>query len=54
MVAVGTIIYGFLWFWYDRMNKRRDAGVVEEKYRGMEEEELMELGDESPHYRYTI
>lgn len=54
MVGVGTCIYGFLWLWYWRANKRRDAGEMNEKHRGMAEEELKELGDESPHYRYTI
>ncbi|OAQ66151.2 MFS transporter [Pochonia chlamydosporia 170] len=54
MVGMGTAIYGFLWFWYSRENGRRERGVVGEKYRDMEEEELMELGDDSPRFRYTI
>jgi hypothetical protein len=54
MVALGTIIYGFMWFWYQRLNKLRDAGEVDEKYRGLEDDELKELGDDSPHFRYTI
>ncbi|KEY68019.1 hypothetical protein S7711_08378 [Stachybotrys chartarum IBT 7711] len=54
MVALGTLIYGFMWFAYDRINRRRDAGDMSEKHRGMSEEELKELGDDSPHYRYTI
>ncbi|KAG8405767.1 hypothetical protein J3458_021701 [Metarhizium acridum] len=54
MVGMGTAIYGFLWFWYWRQNKRREAGVMEDKFRDMEEEELMELGDDSPRFRYMI
>ncbi|PNY27354.1 transporter [Tolypocladium capitatum] len=54
MVAMGTCIYGFMWSWYSRANKKRAAGQMSEKHRGMEEEELMELGDDSPRYRYTI
>lgn len=54
MVGMGTCIYAFMWWWYERENKRRDAGYVKDKHRGMEEDELKELGDESPHYRYTI
>ncbi|KAM5345714.1 hypothetical protein ACJ41O_011575 [Fusarium nematophilum] len=54
MVAMGTIIYAFLWWWYRRENERRQSGEVKERYRGMSEDELVELGDESPHYRYTI
>ena len=56
MVGMGTLIYAYMWFWYRRENARRDAGEasVAEKYRGMSEEELKELGDDSPRYRYTV
>ncbi|KAH7322747.1 major facilitator superfamily domain-containing protein [Stachybotrys elegans] len=54
MVAVGTLLYAFLWYSYRQINRRRDAGEMAEKHRGMDEDELRELGDESPHYRYTI
>lgn len=54
MVGLGTAIYGFMWFWYWRENKKRESGVVSDKYRDMEEFELMELGDDSPRFRYTI
>lgn len=54
MVAMGTLLYALLWGWYQRENERRAAGVVSDKHKDMSEEELKELGDESPHYRYTI
>jgi hypothetical protein len=54
MVGFGTCVYAFMWFWYQRANKRRDAGEVEAEHRGLSDDELKELGDESPHYRYTI
>lgn len=54
MVGMGTIVYGFMWWWYARENSRRAAGEVKDKHRGLEEEEMKELGDESPIYRYTI
>ncbi|KAM3527251.1 hypothetical protein NHJ13051_003063 [Beauveria bassiana] len=54
MVATGTVIYGLLWAWYKRENEKRAAGVVKEAYQQMSDDELRELGDESPHYRYTI
>lgn len=53
MVAMGTVLYSFMWWWYRRENQRRDAGEVKEKYQGLAEEELVELGDDSPNYRYT-
>ena len=54
MVAMGTAIYGFMWFWFWRANRRRESGEMSEKHRQMDEDELMELGDDSPRYRYTI
>lgn len=53
MVGMGTCVYAFLWFWYRRENARRDAGHVDPAHEGLTEEELTELGDESPHFRYT-
>ncbi|KAJ0158599.1 putative transporter, partial [Colletotrichum tanaceti] len=54
MVGMATCLYGFLWFWYGRENKRREAGRVQSKYADLSDDELAELGDESPRYRYTI
>tara|TARA_R110002060_G_scaffold63558_3_gene72816 strand:- start:1732 stop:1869 length:138 start_codon:yes stop_codon:yes gene_type:complete len=42
------------WFIYARANKRRDAGLEDYKVEGMTEDEIAELGDESPRYRYTV
>ncbi|KAK7941589.1 major facilitator superfamily transporter [Apiospora aurea] len=53
MVGMAVGLYSFLWFWFRRENKRRDAGQVSAEHAHLSEEELMELGDESPHYRYT-
>lgn len=54
MVGMATCLYGFLWFWYWRENKQREAGHIDSKYRDLSDDELAELGDESPRYRYTI
>ncbi|KAK7757428.1 hypothetical protein SLS62_000442 [Diatrype stigma] len=54
MVAMATGIYGFLWYRYDKENKKRVEGPVNAKHENLSEEQLAELGDESPHYRYTI
>lgn len=54
MVGVGICIYGFLWYWLWKTNKRRDVGELPREHEGLLEEELKELGDDSPHYRYTI
>lgn len=56
MVGLGTVIYAFMWWWYRRENNKRDEGTMSgrERWEGLTEEELMELGDDSPRYRYTI
>ncbi|KAI1504092.1 MFS general substrate transporter [Biscogniauxia marginata] len=54
VVGAATCIFGFLWYWYDRENKRRDAGLINPAHQHLTEEQLAELGDESPRYRYTI
>jgi len=55
MVAMSTMVFGFMWFWFARENRRRDAGkTMLPKYEGLSDEELAELGDESPRFRYTI
>lgn len=54
MVAMGTLIYGLLWAWYRRENQRRADGTLREKYQNLSDDELRELGDESPRYAYTI
>ncbi|KAL7938605.1 major facilitator superfamily domain-containing protein [Trichoderma chlorosporum] len=54
MVGFGTCIYAFLWIWLSRANKRRDDGELSEEHQQMAIDELVELGDDSPHYRYTI
>ncbi|KAK3317879.1 DNA-repair protein rad2 [Cercophora scortea] len=51
MVGMATALYGFLWFWYARENRRRDAGELLAKHRELSHDELAELGDESPHFR---
>ncbi|KAF7540699.1 hypothetical protein G7054_g1132 [Neopestalotiopsis clavispora] len=53
MVGMSTCIYAFMWFWFRRENGKRDAGHRDPAHEGLSEEELTELGDESPHFRYT-
>ncbi|KAB5526397.1 major facilitator superfamily transporter [Coniochaeta sp. 2T2.1] len=54
MVGMATLIYGFMWFWFDRENGRRATGEMEAHHERLSDDELAELGDESPHFVYTI
>jgi len=54
MVAFAIICYAVLWFTFAGINKRRDNGEEEHLIAGMSDEEVAELGDESPRFRYTI
>lgn len=38
--------------WFRQANARRDAGLEDDKSKGKTEEEIAELGDESPRFRY--
>jgi hypothetical protein len=54
MVGMATVIYGVMWFWFGRENKRRVSGEMKADHRTLAGDELAELGDESPHFVYTI
>lgn len=54
LVGLAGLIYAFLWWHFRRLNMRRDAGEGEDGIRGLTTSEIMELGDESPRYRYTL
>ncbi|TGZ81159.1 putative MFS transporter [Ascodesmis nigricans] len=53
MVAMGAVVYGILWYEYDRINKRRDRGEEDWKAEGKADLDVREMGDDSPRYRYT-
>ncbi|KAF4126113.1 Major Facilitator Superfamily [Geosmithia morbida] len=56
MVGFGSVVYAYMWCWYRRENAKREEGTSSavEKYRDLTEAELVELGDDSPRYRYTV
>lgn len=54
MVGMATVLYGAMWFWFRRENQRRASGDMKSDHRTMSSDELAELGDESPHFVYTI
>ncbi|KAI1742447.1 DNA-repair protein rad2 [Xylaria scruposa] len=48
LVGLAALAHGLLWFWYTRENKRRDEGFIKPEHVNLSEDELAELGDESP------
>ncbi len=54
MVAFAVSVFGFMWWYLARENRRRARGDVDHKIAGMSAEEIAELGDRSPKYEYTI
>ena len=53
MVGMATVIYAFMWWYFRSMNQKRAAGKEDWKAEGKTEEEVREMGDESPAYVYT-
>ncbi|KAH8647926.1 MFS transporter [Xylariales sp. PMI_506] len=51
--AVSVSIFSFMFWYYRRVNKARDDGKEDWKLEGKTEEEILELGDWSPRYRYS-
>lgn len=54
MVCWACLVYGFMWFYFSRVNARRARGEEDAKISGMTDEEVAELGDSSPRFMYTI
>ncbi|KAI0427587.1 DNA-repair protein rad2 [Xylaria sp. FL1042] len=51
LVALSSLAFSTLWFSYARENRRRDEGLIKPEHASLSEEELAELGDESPRFR---
>ncbi|KUI71831.1 hypothetical protein VM1G_07601 [Cytospora mali] len=53
LVGMSTLIYASMALYFKAQNKKRDAGEVHPDHQHMSEDELAELGDESPHFRFV-
>jgi len=54
LVAMSSLIYAFFWWWYSNANARRARGEEDKKVESKTEEEILEMGDESPRFVYMI
>ncbi|EPE07698.1 mfs transporter [Ophiostoma piceae UAMH 11346] len=53
LLGYGIGIYGFLAYYYNKVNQRRLAGDEDYKIVGMTDAEVDAMGDESPRFLYT-
>lgn len=53
MVAFALACYAVLWAYLGMQNKRRENGEEDHLMEGKSEEEIAEMGDESPRFKYT-
>ncbi|KAI2471606.1 DNA-repair protein rad2 [Annulohypoxylon bovei var. microspora] len=51
LVGMSACLFGFLWFWFARENRKRDEGPLKPIHENLSEDELAELGDDSPRYK---
>ncbi|ORY15893.1 major facilitator superfamily domain-containing protein [Clohesyomyces aquaticus] len=54
MVAWACLCYAFMWFYFARVNAQREKGDEDHTVHGMVDEDIAELGDDSPRFVYTI
>lgn len=54
LLALAAILYGGMSAYFSWINKRRRDGLEDRKVEGMSNDEIEELGDESPRYVFTI
>lgn len=54
MVGMAMLIYGLMWWVLARKNRARREGKEDARVENLSEEEIAELGDESPSFYYTI
>lgn len=53
LIGFSVILWGLFWIYFNRRNVRRARGEEDWKVEGMTEQEMAELGDESPRFVYT-
>lgn len=54
MVGMASVIFALMSWYLSRKNDRRRRGEEDAKVANMSEDEIAELGDESPRYMFTV
>lgn len=52
--VLSVILHLIMWWHYTRMDRKRAVGAEDHLMEGMSEEEINELGDQSPRFVYTV
>lgn len=52
LVGFAGVVYGLMWLYYEQANKRRAAGLEDDKVADMSELEVQEMGDRNPRFQY--
>lgn len=53
MVAFAIVCYAVLWYAFRKINMRREKGEEGHLITGMTDEDIAELGDDSPRFKFT-
>lgn len=53
LVAFGSVLYGVMYLYFERENKKRAEGKRDERIEGLNAEETLALGDENPHFVFS-
>lgn len=54
MVGMANVIFAFMSWYLSKQNDRRRRGQEDTRFANKTESEIMELGDESPRFVYTV
>lgn len=53
LVAFGSVLYCVMYFYFDQANKKRAEGRCDVVTQGLNEEEILALGDENPRFVFS-
>jgi len=53
LVALGSVLYLIMYLYFARENRAREAGRRDEKIEGLNENEILDLGDENPRFVFS-
>lgn len=53
MIVMAITLYFFMGLWFRTVNRKKAAGDYDHRVANMSREEIEELGEDNPEYRYT-